>query len=304
MASQDWFEKDFYATLGVPKDADEAAIKKQYRKLARELHPDRNPGDTAAETRFKQVGEAYAVLSDTQQRAEYDQIRTMGAGPRFTAGSPGGNGGFEDIFSSLFGGGAGSGGFGNMFGGGRAAPQQGRDLQAATTVSFRQAVKGDTVTLNLAGKDTRVRIPAGIKSGQKIRLAGRGQPGVNGGPAGNLVLVVHVEPHPVFTMDGQNLRVTLPLTFAEAALGAEVDVPTLDGDLVKLRVPAGTPVGRVLRVKGRGVDNGKTVGDLLAMVSIAVPNKLSKAARKAVEDFAAATTDADPRYSLYDQAKR
>ncbi|OKL53389.1 molecular chaperone DnaJ [Bowdeniella nasicola] len=334
MASQDWFEKDFYKVLGVPKDADAAAIKKSYRKLARQYHPDQNPGDSAAEAKFKEVGEAYGVLSDPAQRKEYDAIRAMaGGGPRFARGSggpAGQGGGFEDLFSGMFGGGRGGnvrfetsgdgapdledllkmfggggrsrgGGFGG-FGGFASQPQQGADLHAATTISFRQAATGEQVTLSVDGRSINVRIPAGVKNGQKIKLKGKGHPGSNGGPAGDMVISVTVTPHPLFAMESNNLRMNLPVTFAEAALGATVEVPTLDGQTVRVKVPAGTPSGRVLRVKGHGITTKKGTGDLLLQVEIQVPRHLSDDAREAIAAFESATND-DPRANLADRAR-
>src|SRR6478609_7373341 len=340
MASQDWFEKDFYATLGVPQDADAATIKKTYRKLARTMHPDHNVGDTKAEERFKEIGEAYAVLSDPEQRREYDAIRAMShGGARFTAGGPGGGAGFEDIFSA-FGGAGGPGGqrvrfdtsgsgqpniedlLGQMFGGGAggfggrqgyggggfgatAGPRPGADVQASTSIGFREAVEGSTVTLSSPdlGRIT-ARIPAGVKDGQRIRLRGKGREGEAGGPAGDLILTVTVEKHPVFGRDGDNLTVDLPVTFAEAALGATVSVPTLAGDPVKVRIAPGTPSGRVLRVKGRGIADKAGQGDLLAKVTVVVPHRLSDAARKAVEVLRDEEAGADPRADLFARARR
>ena len=322
MTGQDWIEKDFYKVLGVPKDADQAAIKKAYRKLARELHPDHNPGDAGAEARFKEVGEAYAVLSDDEQRQQYDQLRAFAGGARFNA--PSGAGGFEDIFGGLFGGGAGpgaggpggtrvrysqggGGGFedilGGMFGGGfRGAPRKGADVGAVTTLPFRQAAEGSTVSLSVDGRTVNARIPAGVHDGQKIRLRGKGRPGEGGGEPGDLVITVHVTPHPVFSLDGRNVRVTVPITFPEAALGTQVTVPTLDGSSVKLKVPAGTPSGRVLRARGKGITTPKGTGDLLVTLQVAVPQKLDKAAKAAVEAFAEATEGADPRADLFAKA--
>lgn len=322
MTGQDWFEKDFYKTLGVSKDADDATIKKAYRKLARDLHPDRNPDDAAAEARFKDVGEAYGVLSDPEQRKQYDAIRAMaGGGARFSAGSggPSGGAGFEDVFGSMFPGGGGrtrfstggGGGFEDilqdMFGGGgfgRRTAQRGGDIVTSARLPFRHAVEGSTVQLTTNGQSMTVRIPAGVKDGQKIRLRGKGQPGRGGGEPGDMVVTVHVDPHPVFTMDGTNLRITVPVTFAEAALGATIEVPTLAGDVVRVRVPAGTPSGRTLRVKGRGVSTPKTTGDLLVTVQVAVPTNLSTKAKRAVEAFANATEGEDPRADLRAQAAR
>jgi len=349
MASQDWLSKDFYAILGVPKDADEATIKKTYRKLARKLHPDQNGGDAKAEERFKEIGEAYAVLSDPEQRQQYDQIRAMTAGgARFTSGGPGGAGGFEDIFSGMFGNGGpggnvrfttrgGPGGaaggpdlqdlLGGLFGGGGGGyagqyggdpyadpyggfgasrgPRKGGDLQASTTLGFRQAVTGETVTLTTAdGGHITTKIPAGVKDGQKIRLRGKGQPGPAGGEPGDLILTVTVAAHPVFGRDGDNLTVDLPVTFAEAALGATVSVPTLIGDRVRVKVGAGTPSGRVLRIKGRGVPTKSGAGDLLAKVQIVVPQRLTDEGKAAVETLAAMDDGHDPRAELFAKAQR
>jgi molecular chaperone DnaJ len=339
MTGQDWFDKDFYAILGVPKNADDVAIKKAYRKLARKLHPDHNPGDNVAETRFKEVGEAYSVLSDPEQRQQYDAVRAMaGGGARFSApgaGSGGAGGpGFEDVFSGMFGaGGPGGGGrvrystsgadsadfddiLSGMFGGGagRGAAgfgrraQRGTDLDATTTLPFRQAVEGSTVTLTVDGRKVTARIPPGVRDGQRIRLRGKGRPGTGGGPAGDLAIKISVEPHPVFSLHGRDLRVTLPVTFAEAAMGAEVEVPTLDGSTVKVRVPAGTPSGRTLRVRGKGVpaqgSAGKPPGDLLVVVQVVVPQRLTDEARAAVEAFAQATGDTDVRAELRERAGR
>lgn len=332
MTGQDWIEKDFYAVLGVSKGADGTEIKKAFRKLARKLHPDHNPGDPKAEAKFKEVGEAYAVLSDPDQRQQYDQLRAMTGGPRFSAGTGrggGANGGFEDLFGGMFGGagggsggrvrysqpgaaGAGGAGFedilGGLFGGAGGAsggagggyrqPRSGVDLAATTTLPFRQAVEGSTVTLGVESRNVTARIPAGVHDGQKIRLRGKGRPGEQGGPAGDLVVTVRVTPHPVFSLDGINLRLTLPVSFDEAALGATVTVPTFDGETVRLRVPEGTPSGRVVRVRGKGITTAKGVGDLLVTVQVVVPQKLTGPAREAVEAFAAATAGADPRADL------
>jgi len=329
VTGQDWIEKDFYAVLGVTKDADATAIKKAYRKLARQLHPDQNPGDAAAEARFKDIGEAYAVLSDPEQRQQYDQLRAMAGGARFTAGGRGGGtAGFEDVFGGMFGGGAngpggrvrystgGAGGagfediLGGLFGGGgpgfgaTRGPQPGADLTASTTLPFRTAVEGSTISLSVEGRTVNARIPAGVRDGQKIRLRGKGRPGDPGAPAGDLVITVHVEPHPVFTLDGTNLRVTVPIAFDEAALGATIEVPALDGSTVRVKVPAGTPSGRTLRVKGKGVATSKGTGDLLVNVQVVVPQKLSAAAKEAVQAFGIATSGQDVRADLMAQARR
>ncbi|MDQ0375570.1 DnaJ C-terminal domain-containing protein [Cellulomonas humilata] len=322
MTGQDWLEKDFYSVLGVPKDADAATIKKAYRKLARQEHPDHNPGDAKAEARFKDVGEAYAVLSDPEQRGQYDQLRAMAGGPRFTSGGRGGAG-FEDVFGGMFGGGGGQPGgrvrytnapggaagfedlLGGLFGQGGAGgfgPQQGADLATSATLPFRQAVEGSTVSLSVEGRTVNARIPAGVRDGQKIRLRGKGRPGAGGGPAGDLVITVRVTPHPVFSLDGENLRITVPVAFDEAALGATIEVPTLDGSTVRVKVPEGTPSGRVLRVKGKGIPGSK--GDLLITVQVVVPQRLSSAAREAVQAFGIATSGEDVRADLLDAAKK
>jgi molecular chaperone DnaJ len=307
MASQDWFDKDFYKILGVSKGVSEAELKKTYRKLSRQFHPDTNPGDAKAEARFKEISEAYSVLSDKDQRAEYDQMRAMGPGARagFGGGAGGGfpggfqggganfGGGFEDVFANLFGGGG--GGFGGPRG-----PQRGQDLTTTQTLDFIDGVKGTTIKLSLrAGAEaTTIKIPAGVTDGQKIKIAGKGNPSPNGGPAGDLIITVTVKSHPVFTRDGNNIRVVVPITFAEAVLGATIQVPTLGGEPVKLKVAPGTPNGRVLRVKGRGVVTTKAEGDLLATVEIAVPSHVSDKAKKALEQFDGFLPDEDPRADL------
>ena len=327
MASQDWFDKDFYKVLGVDKSVSAADLKKTYRKLARQYHPDSNPGDAKAEAKFKEISEAYSVLNDPEQREEYDQIRAMGSGARFSAPGAGGGGGFDDVFSrfgqgrgqpqggfddffSMFdqqgGGGFGSGRFGQTTGGfrGFGGPQRGADVTARTTIDFVTAAKGETITLQ--GEDNvpfKVKIPAGVSDGQKIRLRGRGRKSPDGGESGDIVVTVAVRPHPVFSRDGLNLRVTVPVTFTEAALGATIEVPTLGGESVRLRVAAGTPSGRVLRVKGRGISTAKGTGDLLAEVQVAVPAHLDDAAREALERFQALEPKENPRADLMAKAR-
>jgi molecular chaperone DnaJ len=380
MSQRDFLEKDYYKTLGVPKDASAADIKKAYRKLARENHPDNNTGDTKAEDRFKEVSEAYSVLSDTTRRKEYDEARTLfgSGGGRFRppgAGGPGGGAQFD--FSDLFGGAPGGGGLGDVLGGlfgqrgggGRTqAARRGADIESTVTLPFDEAVQGVTVPLRLSSEQpcpacrgtggrggamphtcptchgtgqtnrnaggfafaepcpechgrglvvddpcpdcqgsgramgTRsitVRIPAGVKDGQRIRLKGKGGAGERGGPAGDLFVTVTVTPHRLFGRSGDNLTLTVPVTFAEAALGGEVKVPTLGGAPVTLRVPAGTTNGRTFRVKGKGARRKDgSHADLLVTVEVAVPTKLSAKAREAVEAFKAATADEDPRAGL------
>jgi molecular chaperone DnaJ len=326
LASQDWAEKDFYKILGVSKDASEADIKKAYRKLARKYHPDTNSGDPQAEKTFKDVSEAYSVLSSKEDREQYDAIRAMGGGARFSAGGAGhnGGGGFEDVFGDLFGGGRsaprgnpgfggsglppefadlfGGGGGGGGFGGFQPQPTKGADRSASTTISFGGSINGTKIGLREPNGDViDVRIPAGIKDGQKVRVKGKGQSGAAG--PGDLMVTVKVRPHDFFVRDGDNIRVHVPVSFPEAALGADISVPTLAGDTVRLRVPAGTPSGRTLRVKGAGVKTKKGDGDLLVTIDVAVPQKLNKEAEEAVRAFAAATEDGNPRAALADKAK-
>ena len=325
MASQDWVDKDFYKILGIAKDASDADIKKAYRKLARQHHPDTNAGNAASEKKFKDISEAYSVLSDPEERQQYDAIRAMGGGARFAPGGAGGgagSAGFEDLFGGLFTGGGGGrqpggygtpGGippefadlFGGAYGGGQSfqrGPQKGADRTASTSISFAGSIRGTTIGLREPdGEVIDVRVPAGIKDGQKVRVRGKGQYG----PAGNgdLMVTVSVKPHPFYVRDGDNLRIHVPVSFAEAALGADIEVPTIDGDKVKVRVPAGTPSGRTLRVKGRGVKHASGTGDLLVTIDVAVPRRLSKEAEEAVKAFAAATAGEDIRADLAAKAR-
>lgn len=375
MSSKDWLEKDFYQVLGVPKTASASEVKKAYRKLARDLHPDHNPGNTEAENRFKEVSEAYQVLADDGKRKEYDEMRSLFGSGAFRRGAQQapfdvsdlfgggedrrfGGASFSDLFSSIFSGGGGATR--------RAGPARGRDVEAEVTLDFSDAVHGATLPLTLrapgvcdtchgsgakpgtqprtcpqclgSGLITRnqgsfsfsepcrecqgvgtiveercpecqgtggvtktrrltVRIPPGVSDGQRIRLAGRGEPGLRGGPPGNLYVHVRVRPDELFGRSGDNLTLTVPVTFPEAALGTDLRVPTLDGP-VTVRVAPGTPPGRTLRVRGRGVprrDGG--AGDLLVTVEVVVPEQLSKEARAALESFADATGPA-PRLHL------
>ncbi len=296
MASQDWIEKDFYKILGVSKDVTQAELKKAYRKLAKDNHPDLHPGDAKAEARFKDISEAYDVLSDPEQRKEYDAIRAMGGGARFTAG---GQGGFEDVFSNFFGGGFQPGGFPGFGGFG---PQRGQDLISTATVNFIDSINGTTIKLNLRGESVNVKVPAGIKDGQKLKLRGKGQVSPNGGPNGDLVVTIKVKPHPVFTRDGDDVRVTVPVTFTEAALGATIQVPVLGGSPVKLKVAPGTPSGRTLRVKGKGVQLGNKQGDLLATIEVVVPAHLPAKAKQLLEKFEEELPEEDPRADLLSRA--
>ena len=301
MASQDWIEKDFYKILGVSKDVSDADLKKAYRKLAKDNHPDLHPGDAAAEARFKDISEAFDVLSDAEQRREYDAIRAMGGGARFQAGGQGA--GFEDVFSNLFGGGGFQGGGFPGFGGfGGFGPQRGQDLSTTASINFIDSVNGTTVKLNLRSESVSVKVPAGIQDGQKLKVKGKGQPSPNGGPAGDLVVTIKVKPHAVFTRDGDNIRVSVPVTFSEATLGATIEVPVLGGEPVKLKVAPGTPNGRTLRVKGKGVQFGSRQGDLLATVEVMVPAHLPSKAKKLLEQFDAELPDENPRQDLISRA--
>ncbi|MGI9604137.1 MAG: molecular chaperone DnaJ [Acidimicrobiales bacterium] len=364
---REWMEKDYYDVLGVSENASSKEITKQYRKLARQFHPDANPDDAKAEARFKDVSAAYDVIGDEDKREQYDEARRLGPmaggfggpGPGGAGGVPfdvGGMGGLGDIFGNLFGGGGRGGGQG---------PQVGHDLEAELHLSFLDAVQGVTTTVHLtsdaacetckgtgsrpgtsptrcatcAGRGAiddnqgpfsfsrpcpdcggagsvitdpcgtcrgsgverrpravKVRIPPGVDTGKKIRLKGKGTPGRNGGPAGDLYVRVIVDPHELFGRKGNHLTLTAPVTFSEAALGAEITVPTLLDGSVTLRIPAGTPSGKTFRVKGRGVHAGKT-GDLLVTVEVQVPTELSDREREAVEALAAAG-DGSPRRHL------
>lgn len=314
MASQDWLDKDFYATLGVAKDASAADIKKAYRKLARQHHPDANPGDDAAEQRFKEITEANTVLSDPEQRQEYDQLRAMGSGARFSGAGPGTQqGGFEDIFSGLFGqsGGGRQAGFGDIFGGfGGGGPEpggfqqrptKGANIKGAVTISFADSIRGTTTQAATSyGAVNEVRIPAGVKDGQTVRAKGKGQQGSGG--RGDLMVKVSVKSHPIYERDENNIRLKVPVSFDEAVLGTTIEVPTLDGT-VKIGVPARSSSGRVLRLRGRGVKTAKHTGDLLVELVIEVPEELSDEAMAAVEAYQTATRDIDPRAELAQKAR-
>jgi len=290
MSQRDWFEKDYYAVLGVSKDASKDEIKKAYRKLAQKYHPDANKGDAAAESRFKEISEAHSILSNDEKRAEYDQMRSFvdAGGQRFYGFGPNQGGGNVRVnIGDLFGGAAGDSVFEDLLGGfgfGRRGPGRGQDLEAEVQLSFDDAIAGATVAVN----GTKVKIPAGIGDGGRIRVASRGAPGESGAPAGDLYVRVRVAPHPVFRSEGGgNLGIELPVTIAEAALGAKIEVPTLDGT-VTVKIPPGTQDGKRLRVKGRGAPRTKGGrGDLHVMVRVEVPQKLSRHEKELLEKFAA-----------------
>ncbi|MFI8422229.1 molecular chaperone DnaJ [Streptomyces sp. NPDC085479] len=391
MSTKDFVEKDYYKVLGVPKDATEAEIKKAYRKLARENHPDANKGDTKAEERFKEISEANDILGDPKKRKEYDEARALFGNGGFRAGGPAGGGSFNFDLGDLFGGGAqggaggfggGGGGIGDVFGGlfnrgggtgARTQPRRGQDIESEVTLSFTEAIEGATVPLRMSSQQPctacsgtgdkngtprvcptcvgtgqvsrgsgggfsltdpcvdckgrgliaenpceickgsgrakssrtmQVRIPAGVSDGQKIRLRGKGAPGERGGPHGDLFVVVHVDAHPVFGRKDDNLTITVPVSYTEAALGGDIKVPTLGGPPVTLKLPAGTPNGRTMRARGKGaVRKDGTRGDLLVTVEVAVPRELDDKAREALEQYRTATADADPRAELFQAAK-
>ena len=300
-ASRDWVEKDYYKTLGVAKNASQGDIKKAYRKLAQKFHPDTAKGDKAAEDRFKEVSAAYDVLGDEAKRKEYDHVRDMVAsGARFGpgTGAPGGQWiRFEDLGESDLGGLGDL--FGNIFGGGfgRSAQVRGSDLVTQVEVSFEDALAGTTVPVRLQDRTLRVRIPEGVEDGARIRLGGRGEAGPTGGQPGDLYVDIHVRPHKLFGRRGPDLTLTLPITYPEAALGAQVQVPTLNGP-VTLKVPAGTTSGRTFRVRGKGgpLSRGGN-GDLLVRVNVEVPSKVSKEERQLLEQLREVSGDS-PRARL------
>lgn len=305
MAQRDWVDKDFYKILGVGKTASKDDIKRAYRKLAQKYHPDANKGDSAAETRFKEVSEAYSILSNDEKRAEYDQMRKLveAGGSRFYGFTPGGERqnvrvNIGDI-GDLFGGGGGSV-FEDLFGFRSRGPETGADLESEVTLSFDEAVSGATMTLE---SGTKVRVPAGVRDGARIRVPGKGQLSPNGGPPGDLYVRVKVRPHPIFKTAGNgNILVEVPVTYPEAALGAKIEVPTLDGT-VTVKVPPGTTSGQTLRVKGRGAPRPRGgAGDLLVKVNVEVPRKLSRREKEALENFAS-VHGASPRAHLDDYVR-
>ena len=307
MAAKDLYEKDFYKVLGVDKKANADEIKKKYRSLARDLHPDKTQGDSALEEKFKAVSEAYDILSDPKKRAEYDEARSLFERGGFRAPQGGGFQGGD--FGDIFGGGNPQDIFANLFGGAgmRRGPRKGQDLQTESTITFKESIFGTTLELKLAtdGKSSQnitARVPAGVNDGAKIRVKGKGAPG-EAGP-GDLFILLTVKPHPTFSRKGENLLITLPVTFAEAALGADIKVPTLSGDDVTVRLAAGTPTGRVLRVKGRGVTKGHTVGDLLVTIEVQVPRRVEGEALEALKKFDQLTNNEDIRAEFATKAKQ
>ena len=307
MAAKDLYEKDFYKVLGVDKRATPDEIKKKYRALARDLHPDKTSGDAVLEEKFKAVSEAYDILSDPKKRAEYDEARALFERGGFRAPTGGGNYQGGD-FSDIFGGGNPQDIFANLFGGAgmRRGPRKGQDLQTESTITFKESIFGTTLDLKLStdGKGAQnitARVPAGVNDGAKIRVKGKGAPG-DGGP-GDLFILLTVKPHPIFSRKGENLLLTLPVTFGEATLGADIKIPTLSGDDVTVRLAPGTPTGRVLRVKGRGITKSSTVGDLLVTIEVQVPRRVEGEALEALKKFNELTTDHDVRSEFNSKAK-
>ena len=306
MAAKDLYEKDFYKVLGVDKKSTPEEIKKKYRSLARDLHPDKTSGDAALEEKFKAVSEAYDILSDPKKRAEYDEARSLFERGGFRAPTGGGNYQGGD-FSDIFGGGNPQDIFANLFGGAgmRRGPRKGQDLQTESTITFKESIFGTTLDLKLSadGKTQNItaRVPAGVNDGAKIRVKGKGAPG-EAGP-GDLFILLTVKPHSIFSRKGENLLLTLPVTFAEATLGADIKVPTLGGEDVTVRLAAGTPTGRVLRVKGRGITKGHTVGDLLVTIDIQVPRRVEGEALETLKKFAELTADQEVRTEFNAKAK-
>jgi molecular chaperone DnaJ len=369
---REWFDKDYYAVLGVPKNASASEIKKAYRKLAQQHHPDTNAGNAASEERFKEISAAYDVLGDQEKRAAYDRVREMGASG-FGGGFPGGFGGaprgggyqtvdvedLTDLFGSMF------GGTGRARGRTQGRVRRGSDLETDIRLSFDEAMAGVTIPVTLDGpavcttchgsgaapgtapvtcvtcggsgtvavnqgffqmeqtcptcsgtgrtietpcptchgtgasrrsRTVRVKIPAGVRDGARIKVPGRGEPGGPGMPAGDLYVRVRVAPHPVFGRKGDNLTVELPVSYAEAALGANVQVPTLNGP-VTLKVPAGTASGKTFRVKGKGAPKRTGHGDLMVTVRVDVPKKLSKREKELLAELRDAETTS-PRAEL------
>lgn len=300
---KEWLEKDYYAELGVDKDASSKEIKKAFRKLAREFHPDNNPDDAAAETKFKEINEAYDTLSDDETRKEYDHAREMG----YFVGGPSGGQQYvrvEDLFGSGGGGGMDDllGGFQDLFsGGGRRQaprPQKGQDVSGSISLSFHEALAGPTREFNVGDRTVKVKIPKGVSDGTKVRVRGKGGPGANGGPSGDLYVSVRVGEHPLFARVGsKDLAIDVPLTYTEAALGAVVTVPTLDGTS-KIKVPAGTQGGSKMKISGKGVETAKGTGNLIVNLTIAVPTDISEDEREALEQLQTAETDWHPRAKL------
>lgn len=283
---------DLYQELGVTKSASDEEIKKSYRKLAQKFHPDRNKDNPAAEERFKRITAAYSALSDPNKRKLYDQYGEVGLRDGFKpgVGGFGGGGGFEDIFSGAKGAGIGDI-FGDMFSGGRRRPRKSPDLESEITVEFVSAVRGAELELAIQGGQTvKVRIPAGARAGDKLRVKGAGGQAAPGVAPGDLLLTVRVKSHPYFTRDGLDLTVDVPLSASEAYLGAKVEVPTPSGN-VTLKVPGQTQSGQLLRLRGKGVARGSQTGDLYVRFMIRLPEQTSDEIEQAIRMLGSQTSD-------------
>jgi len=295
-------EKDYYAELGVEKGADQKRIKKAFRKLAREFHPDRNPGDTKSESRFKEINEAYDTVGTPDQRKEYDHAREMG----YFVGGPQGNqqyvrvedfdggpGGFGGTAQDLF------GGLQDLFGGARQPrAHKGQDLASSLSLTFHEALAGPTKEFDLGNETVKVKIPKGVSNGARVRVKGRGGPGVNGGPRGDLFVEITVGTHPIFGRKGKrDLTIDVPVSYSEAALGAVISIPTLTGT-TKIKVPAGTQPGATMKLSGKGVETAKTAGDLLVTMRVVVPTDISAEERAAIESLQESEQGRNPRRNL------
>jgi curved DNA-binding protein len=298
--------KDYYRVLGVPRSASADDIAKAFKKLARKHHPDLNAGNAGAEEKFKEVNEAYEVLKDPEKRGLYDRLGPEGLHGQQFRGAPGfenvrfnfgasgdSSSGFSDFFETIFGQAAGRGGGGpDPFGGFSARPRRGRDAEAEFSISLEDAVKGGRKTVSLGearGERTlEVNIPAGIREGARLRLAGQGNPPSGGGTSGDLFLRVRFAPHPLFHVNETNLLYELPLAPWDAALGAKARVPTLEGE-VELTIPPNSSSGRKFRLRGKGLGSGAARGDLLVSVRIVLPPKSSERERRLWEELAAAS---------------
>ena len=298
---------DYYQALGVSRDASEDEIRKKYRNLAREYHPDRKPGDEAAAKRFKEIQSAYEVLGDSKKREQYDRYGSAFQNAK-SGGHPdfgnmdfndlfGGGAAFDlgDLFGGAFGGGAGGrGGFGGFGGGPRRpqGPQKGQNAKTSITIPFNLAVQGGSYELTMkSGAKTEildVKIPPGIVNGNVIRLAGEGADGFNGGPKGDLLVTINVAPHPWFRREGKNLLLDVPISTTEAVLGGKIDVPTLTEGEVTMTIPPGTSSGAKLRLRGKGIPDPKTGndGDQLVVLKIVAPKEISDSAKELMQQFA------------------
>lgn len=300
---KEWLEKDYYSALGVAEDASQKEIKKAFRKLAREFHPDTNPGDDAAEARFKDINEAHDTIGDSEVRGEYDRARKMG----YFVGTPAGQQQHvrvEDLLGGGYRGAASTqdlfGGLQDLFGGGRRQPrpQRGRDVSGSITLSFHEALAGPTKEFKVGSHSVKVKIPIGVSHGTKVRVKGRGEPGSSGGPPGDLYVEVWVTDHPVFGRSGKkDLTLALPVAYSEAVLGSVVSVPTLNGT-TKIKIPPGTQPGTTMRLSGKGVEAGSGIGDLLVTIEVTVPTEISDEERTALEALSNAASKRNPRSHL------